>query len=296
MVDQQLPPPTLPASAATQNSATTELIHLTYHGNFQLDTEATVLLCRVIDVSNDMNPIHSTAYACDNDDDHQQHQQQQQKRMEGTMDIPIELQLDITTMHPQGGGQPTDIGSIAMVNTDRNSIDEEEIFADSSIVANIEKVTIDRKTGIVTHAGTVSVSPKKKNNNAQNLSSIIFPPNSRVKVCVHPYNRRLLSECHTAGHVVDAAMSKCGKIMKPIKGYHFLDGPYVEYQGSIDANEREEFLSTLQSAYQVSCLLPLVGINRSGLMHATVPLNSIISNKLAGDCLTKYILPCMCRN
>jgi Ser-tRNA(Ala) deacylase AlaX len=80
--------------------------------------------------------------------------------------------------------------------------------------------------------------------------TMIFPPNSKVKVSVDSANRQLLSECHTAGHVVDAAMARCDKILPPTKGYHFLDGPYVEYKGSIDINDREEFLSRLQVAYQ----------------------------------------------
>jgi Ser-tRNA(Ala) deacylase AlaX len=49
--------------------------------------------------------------------------------------------------------------------------------------------------------------------------------------------------------VVDAAMAQCGKILKPSKGYHFLDGPYVEYHGSIPADEKDSLLQNLQDAY-----------------------------------------------
>lgn len=107
----------------------TELIHLTYDGNFQLETDAKVLLCRVI---NDDKPSNGNS----NDDN-------------GTeKTIPVELQLDITTMHPQGGGQPTDIGTITAIVEGGGSND---------LMATISKVTIDRATGIVTHAGVISL-------------------------------------------------------------------------------------------------------------------------------------------
>lgn len=187
----------------------TELIHLSYDGNFQLETDAKVVLCRVIEDEDKKELSNENGKIC------------------------VHLQLNSTTMHPQGGGQPTDIGTIT------GSDDA------SSYSATIDKVTIDRATGIVTHAGSISVPGNKP------MESEFFPPNTNVKVSVDPANRLLLSECHTAGHVVDAAMSKCDKLFPPTKGYHFLDGPYVEYRGAIDVKEREEFLERLKIAYQV---------------------------------------------
>ncbi|KAL7462844.1 hypothetical protein ACHAXS_003216 [Conticribra weissflogii] len=142
-------------------------------------------------------------------------------------------------MHPQGGGQPTDIGTIIPLYSGAEG-------ALPLYSATIDKVTIDRATGIVTHAGSVAL----KNDAIPLSEQIIFPPNSKVHVSVNQPNRLLLSECHTAGHVVDAAMAKCEKLLPPTKGYHFMDGPYVEYKGSIDVKEREEFLEKLKVAYQ----------------------------------------------
>jgi len=71
-----------------------------------------------------------------------------------------------------------------------------------------------------------------------------------VHVSVDGANRQILSECHTAGHVVDSAMARCDRILPPTKGYHFLDGPYVEYKGSIPPQERPELLERLQKAFQ----------------------------------------------
>ena len=194
----------------------TELIHLSYDGNFQLETDAKVILCKVIQ-SNQDEPLPS--------DD-----------VNDTTTLRVELQLDRTSMHPQGGGQPTDLGVI-----------KSNIENDGAYTANIDKVTIDRASGIATHSGSVALSSSSDNNVATNE---LFPPNSSVKVTVDSANRQLLSECHTAGHVVDAAMARCDKLLPPTKGYHFLDGPYVEYKGSIDIKDREEFLSRLKEAYQ----------------------------------------------
>ncbi|EED87764.1 predicted protein [Thalassiosira pseudonana CCMP1335] len=197
-------------AAADDDDQATKLVHLTYDGNFQLTTDATVLYCRTNADTTSTNII------------------------------PIELQLDLTTMHPQGGGQPTDVGTITTFPKDGSCCDEVH-------TANIDKVTIDRASGVVYHAGTMVV-PSSSSSNID--PQTIFARNTPVKVSVDPNARRILSECHTAGHVVDAAMAQCEKMMPPTKGYHFMDGPYVEYKGCIDIGERDDFLDRLKVAYQ----------------------------------------------
>eukprot|EP00565_Helicotheca_tamesis_P005298 CAMPEP_0185732294 /NCGR_PEP_ID=MMETSP1171-20130828/15671_1 /TAXON_ID=374046 /ORGANISM="Helicotheca tamensis, Strain CCMP826" /LENGTH=231 /DNA_ID=CAMNT_0028401741 /DNA_START=138 /DNA_END=833 /DNA_ORIENTATION=- len=143
-------------------------------------------------------------------------------------------------MHPQGGGQPTDIGTISLLSADN---DEEDICV------NVIRVDIDRSSGLVSHKGKLSFSndDKKGDPNSQPLP---FEAGSEVKVIVNEENRRLISECHTAGHVVDSAMARCGRVMPPTKGFHFLAGPYVEYKGSIPPNERDEAIASLKKAFQ----------------------------------------------
>ncbi len=92
----------------SDNTTPTELIHLTYDGNFELECDAKVLCCRVIN------------------------------------DELQAIELDRTTMHPQGGGQPTDVGTIS---------------AGGEQTVTISKVTLDRDSGIVTHEGTVTTEP-----------------------------------------------------------------------------------------------------------------------------------------
>jgi Ser-tRNA(Ala) deacylase AlaX len=175
---------TEPAPDTNDELTPTEMIHLTYEGNFQLKCDATLLSCQVIGEDR------------------------------------VELQLDRTAMHPQGGGQPTDLGVIESGDT----------------VVQISKVTVDRESGIVTHAGTIKEGPP-------------LQVGQLVHVAVDPDERQILSECHTAGHVVDSAMARCNRILPPSKGYHFLDGPYVEYKGSIPPEHREALLGDLQKAF-----------------------------------------------
>lgn len=190
----------------------TKLLHLTYEGNFQLETDATVLACRVVDDAID-----------DAIDD---------AREEGRT-VRVELQLDVTAMHPQGGGQPTDIGTIT-ARTDGDGA--------PACVATIDKVTLDRATGVVTHAGAVAVP--------RGGTPDPFPAGTVVRVRVDAARRRMLSECHTAGHLVDATVARCATPFPATKGYHFLEGPYVEFKGAIETKERDTFLGRLKVAYQ----------------------------------------------
>jgi len=172
-----------PSSSSTALPPT-ELIHLTYEGNFQLECTAKVVSSRLIDeVENDKNDGNRK----------------------------VEIILDTTAMHPQGGGQPTDIGTISITGDDCKDY-----------VINVERVDIDRSSGIVTHKGTLSWLSDVKEEEKQavdhdSTNLLPFGAGSEVKVTVDPENRRIVSECHTAGHVLDAAMARCGRIMPPTK-------------------------------------------------------------------------------
>ena len=180
------------SNGTTEGLPATEMIYYTYEGCFELDCKSTVLSCQFID--------------------------EDQKT--------VQLCLDKTVMHAQGGGQPTDKGSIASGDNENDKV-------------NVTKVLLDRATGVATHTGTVDGS-----------SSCNIKVGDSVHVVVDAENRRILSECHTAGHVVDSAMARCDVMMPPTKGYHFLDGPYVEYKGAIPAEDRPATLEKLQAAFQ----------------------------------------------
>lgn len=114
--------------------------------------------------------------------------------------------LDSTIMYPQGGGQPFDQGKISQ----------------GKVLFEVSEVRLNNH--VVNHIGRfVSVETDFSFEN---------------KVCIHidESRRRLHARLHTAGHLVDDAVVKLGYQLKPIKGYHFPDGPYVEYQGILNGD------------------------------------------------------------
>jgi Ser-tRNA(Ala) deacylase AlaX len=190
---------TTDAAMTRDDSAPTDMLYYTYEGNWLAECTARIL-------SMEIQPPDQ-----------------------------VQLRLDRTILHAQGGGQPTDTGTIATtIHDDTNDAE----------VIHIHKVLRDRVTGWATHYGTWTSVPPPGNNESSHLSV-----GSSVQVAVNQEWRRILSECHTAGHVVDAAMVRCGLHMKPSKAYHFLEGPYVEYQGEIPAPERDAVLYNLQAAF-----------------------------------------------
>ena len=116
--------------------------------------------------------------------------------------------LDQTVFYPQGGGQPYDKGKI--VSNNAIFIVEEVRFID----------------GIVKHIGF--------------FESGIFKQGDEVKCLVDKSRRDLHSKLHSAGHVVDIAVEKLNLNWIPGKAYHFPEGPYVEYAGSLENVDKEK--------------------------------------------------------
>jgi Ser-tRNA(Ala) deacylase AlaX len=110
--------------------------------------------------------------------------------------------LEETIFYPQGGGQPYDQGTIES----------------SSAWFSVEEVRF--VDGVVRHIGT--------------FRSGKFEPGIAVTSRVAPERRSLHSRVHSAGHVVDMAVTALGLNWTPGKGYHFPEGPYVEYSGAFD--------------------------------------------------------------
>eukprot|EP00536_Pseudo-nitzschia_multiseries_P001393 jgi/Psemu1/250503/estExt_Genewise1Plus.C_180088 len=189
----------------------TEMIYYTYDGNFRLECEAEILAVRCLDDDN-------------NDDDKNDAEQR---------DRTVEIVLNRTVLHAQGGGQPTDHGSICP----RQGGSGEDEPRPPTVAIN--RVVLNRATGIATHTGTVRCDAATANRWVGRTAT----------VKVDADRRGVLSECHTAGHVVDAAMARCGTGLPPTKGYHFLEGPYVEYKGKISPDDKERLLGQLQQAF-----------------------------------------------
>jgi Ser-tRNA(Ala) deacylase AlaX len=206
----------------------TEMLYMTYEGNFRTECRSTVL---------EVIPAYHITHTKD------------------SSLLEFSLVLDQTVMHAQGGGQPTDTGEVVL-RPDSNS----QFIASPICTLPIDKVLIDRFTGIARHYGTLPYVPKDTPNDAATESSAMtmddFIANggiqvgATVQVVIDVERRQILSQCHTAGHVVDSAMVRCGFAMKPSKAYHFLDSPYVEYLGTIPESDRTTALQRLQMAFR----------------------------------------------
>jgi Ser-tRNA(Ala) deacylase AlaX len=208
----------------------TDLLFLTYDGSFALECDATVV------------HVLAAAASCDDPRDNGELEE-----VEGSsarvpsMPLSAAVLLDRTVMHPQGGGQPTDTGLITSL--DRPGF---------PCAFRVDQVSMERATGVVTHAGHFRPSTNAASTEDDAAKDVLhFREGERVLVQVDENSRRILSECHTAGHVVDAAMAYCHVHMPSLKAYHYLDGSYVEYKGAVPPNDRDALLQRLQDAFHL---------------------------------------------
>ncbi|OGJ51748.1 hypothetical protein A2335_03020 [Candidatus Peregrinibacteria bacterium RIFOXYB2_FULL_32_7] len=111
--------------------------------------------------------------------------------------------LDQTVFYPQGGGQPCDQG---------------KIYSGKGVFI-VSKVQLD-ENGVVYHFGE--------------FESGNFEKDEIVDLEIDSKRRIINAKNHSAGHLIDCAVSKAGlSNLKPIKGYHFPEGPYIEYEGEV---------------------------------------------------------------
>ncbi|KNA06115.1 hypothetical protein SOVF_184040 [Spinacia oleracea] len=133
------------------------------------------------------------------------------------------LILDSTVFHPQGGGQPSDTGFINDLNSSFKFVVDD----------------VRNKDGIVYHFG-----------NAENLECIdqlMIKRGTKVYLDVDESRRNLNSRLHSAGHVLDISIRNVGlEHFEPGKAYHFPDGPFVEYKGTIPQTELQIKLEQLE--------------------------------------------------
>ncbi len=123
--------------------------------------------------------------------------------------------LDRTIFYPQGGGQRYDTGTMTC---------EGKRFR----VTEVRYVD-----GSVKHYGTFEGMP--------------FAVGDTVSCAVDGARRLLNSRLHSAGHVLDMAQKNLGIGWVPGKGYHFPDGPYVEYEGDLGGIAVEKLRQDLEA-------------------------------------------------
>lgn len=120
-----------------------------------------------------------------------------------------------TIFYPQGGGQPTDVGTITSLTT--------KTLFNVLIVRNAPgKRTL--------HFGTFA-SPDST-----------FASGEEVKQEIDAQKRLLYSRIHTAGHILGLAVGKLPELIPDVvdtKAQHYPDAAYVEFKGFIDGKHKD---------------------------------------------------------
>lgn len=122
--------------------------------------------------------------------------------------------LDRTLLYAQGGGQPADHGVIKSETAEFAVSDVR--FAD----------------GLVYHYG-------------EYISGALSSGNE-LQIIVEAERRQLHKRLHSGAHVLDMVVAEMNLPWVPGKGYHFPDGPYVEYTGSLEGWDAEELKTKIE--------------------------------------------------
>ncbi|KAH8883216.1 ThrRS/AlaRS common domain-containing protein [Thozetella sp. PMI_491] len=133
---------------------------------------------------------------------------------EGTDDDHVVVTSE-TIFHPQGGGQPSDVGTIALADSTGTP-------AFTVAAARVDAVN----DGQVLHFGRFAAG------------STPFEVGAKVEQAIDVEKRLLYSRLHTAGHVLGSAVRHLVEKEVPgfdeLKASHFPDRASCEFQGSID--------------------------------------------------------------
>ncbi|KAM0848235.1 hypothetical protein ACQ4PT_054549 [Festuca glaucescens] len=132
--------------------------------------------------------------------------------------------LDATIFHPQGGGQPADTGVISAATG-------------AAWRFLVEDVRV--KDGVVFHYGQFEDA-------AGDGSRPELDKGQSVTLEIDAGRRSLNSRLHSAGHLLDSCMTNLGLHFEPGKGYHFPDGPSVEYKGVIPPDQLQDKKTQLE--------------------------------------------------
>lgn len=145
-------------------------------------------------------------------------QESNRQLFNGDSDKDHVIVTEQTIFHPQGGGQPSDVGTIT---------------GPGGITFTVTAVRMDAvRDGQVLHLGRFD-----------EISSSIFVVGETVQQAVDAHKRLLYSRFHTAGHVLGAAVrhlvEKEVESFDELKASHFPDSAACEFQGLIEGKWKE---------------------------------------------------------
>ena len=131
------------------------------------------------------------------------------KHVDAGLKFPQSVLLEDTVFYPQGGGQPSDTGKISC----------------SGSVFNVKFVRWDAETNQAFHEGEFETG--------------IFKVGDKVEARIDQEQRITNMKCHSAGHILGDAVDSLNLGIKCQKSYHFADGAYLEYTGTLETSKEE---------------------------------------------------------
>lgn len=138
-------------------------------------------------------------------------------------DTDFVLTVQETIFHPQGGGQPSDEGTITVTDAEG----EEE---------NGTPPTLEMKAARhAAHNDDIVLHLVRPTNPSTTTTSL--QPGTAVHLSVNAQKRHLYSRLHTAGHVLGSAVRRSVGSRIPdfdeLKASHFPDSAACEFRGSV---------------------------------------------------------------
>lgn len=186
--------------------------------------------------------------------------------------VTHKITLDDSLFHPQGGGQPSDKGTLLGANGEVFHV----LFVSSASKSGMKVVEhyghflsiLSVSAELAVKCSEVTSSLARLDMNAPELAVAIHEQISEIQPQSHTSSqhhfikagaylqmsvdilyRQLNSRLHSAGHTIDAALKRCDgdmlRRLRATKGYHFSDGPYVEYEGELNESEMRELPNIL---------------------------------------------------
>ena len=128
--------------------------------------------------------------------------------------------VDATVFYPAGGGQSADMGHLLSDSGDKVAVTDVKL-RDGLVLHILETLPAWLTTG------------------------------ARVKLRVDGPTRLMHARIHSAGHLLDVCMARCGydgTALVPTKGMHSPAEAYVEYSGKVPPEDQEPLVARLNAA------------------------------------------------
>lgn len=148
------------------------------------------------------------------------------------------ITTESTIFHPQGGGQPSDVGNMVVLREDTGIVQNQTFKI-------LTARTSATNPGIVIHFGHFAEGDICQ----RGLAGV------QVNQIVDADKRKLFSRLHTAGHVLGAAtrtlLEKRVDNFDELKASHFPDSAACEFQGLIDGKHKPEIQNAVDKLVDI---------------------------------------------